>query len=62
MPVFWSKKVLRSYFPGAKKQPRHWTVIQRANRSPSCQFLPHFHIVPPKTPKEWMGRWVTIDF
>ena len=30
--------------------------------TPACQHLPGFHIIPPKTPREWNGMWFIIDF
>ena len=59
-PVFLAQKFHRPPFiivgPDGRKR------ISPIVFTPACQHLPAFHIIPPKTPEEWMGRWFTIDF
>ena len=59
--TFRTSKFRRTTAVGVGNANINWRV-NAAIFSSSCQVLPGFQIIPPKTPREWMGCWFTIDF
>jgi hypothetical protein len=58
---FVTRKFQRTTVKGVGNANINWRINSSVFDA-SCQYLPGFKIVPPKTPEEWMGRWFTIDF
>ena len=58
---FIMRKFQRTTVVGVGNEKINWRINSSVFDA-SCQYLPGFQIIPPKTPKEWMGCWFTIDF